>query len=227
MLATPTASKAVTYGTGPAFAECRVRERHPCDLEASCQPVAARNDNDLHWPGAIRDISTGGVGLVLGRRFEPGAGLAIELPASSDRPEETLLARVRHATRQPDGRWLHGCTFISELSEDEVERLLHTTKAQYASPAATVVADVTFQGLAADGRPVRFTARRTHAEVAWPPAAGTALAIRVNTPDGPEHIRIVADKCWERNNAWTVRSRFVELTRSEVLRLLGDPAFQS
>src|SRR5262249_48166684 len=108
----PTLPDLNTALNSAARIECRVRPRHSCDLEASCQPAAARSDDDLHWPGTIRDISTAGVGLVLKRRFEPGAGVAIELPASGDCPEQTLLARVRHATRLPDGRWLLGCAFI-------------------------------------------------------------------------------------------------------------------
>ncbi len=231
-----TAPTATTSGQGVPRAECRVRERRPCDLEASCQPVAARLDNDLHWPGTIRDISTGGAGLILGRRFEPGAGLAVELPASGDRSEETLLARVRHATRLPDGRWLHGCAFISELSDDELERLLRATRGWLAPPPvvaappaeASVVANVTFQGLASDGKAVRFTARRAHPAIEWPLAPGTALALRVGGDgEDPGHVRIVAERCWEQDDAWTVRCRFVDQPRAEVLRLLGHPAFRA
>src|ERR1043165_2571735 len=62
--------------------ECRVRERRPCGLKTSCQPIAARGDKDVMWPATIRDISVASIGLVLGRRFEPGAGLAIEVPGT-------------------------------------------------------------------------------------------------------------------------------------------------
>src|SRR5262249_35993927 len=115
-------------------AECRVWERHPCDLEASCQPIAARGDRDRAWPGVIRDGSGGGGGLGLGRRFERGAGLAVEIPATASTPSEVLLARVVHATALPGGRWLLGCGFVSQLSDDELRRLLQLARPESPPP---------------------------------------------------------------------------------------------
>jgi hypothetical protein len=210
--------------------ECRVRPRHACDLEASCQPVAARSDNDLHWSGAIRDISTGGVGVVLKRRFEPGAGLAIELPASGDCPEQTLLARVRHASRLPDGRWLLGCAFISELSDDEVQSLVRlatgpqatTPKAGAGRPAVPAVTDVTFRGLAEDGRPVAILVKRLQPSPSWPLAAGTTLALRVGGANAAQ-VRLVVQETAQASGGWVVRCRFLGAPRTEVARALGHP----
>ncbi len=206
-------------------AECRVRERHPCDLEASCQPVAARGDNDLHWPGSIRDISTSGLGVILKRRFEPGAGLAIELPGVGDRDGETLLARVRHATRLADGRWLHGCAFISELSDDELYAFLRlSARDESAAPEAGkaetgVVSDVIFRGVAADGRRVAVLVRQLRTQLAWPLAPGTSLAVRVGGPRA-EQVRLVVEDAAEHGGRWTVRCRFVSGPRAEVVRSL-------
>jgi PilZ domain len=113
----------------PRGMECRVYERFSCDIPTTCQPIAARSDKDITWPASIRDVSEGGVGLILARRFERGAGLAIELPGSGDRPAETLLAKVVHTTRLPDNRWLLGCSFISKLSEDEVRFVVELAEA--------------------------------------------------------------------------------------------------
>ena len=210
--------------------ECRVRPRHACDLEASCQPVAARSDNDLHWPATIRDISTGGVGLVLKRRFEPGAGLAIELPAAGDCSEQTLLARVRHATRLPDGRWLLGCAFISELSDDEVQALLRLStgpqptaqKGGDSRPAVTAVSDVTFRGLGEDGRPVAILVKRLQPNPSWPLAAGTTLALRVGGANAAQ-VRLVVQETSQASGGWLVRGRFLGAPRAEVGRALGHP----
>jgi len=107
-----------------AFGECRVWERFPCGLHTLCQPIAGRGDMEMSWSAQIRDLSEGGVGVVLRRRFEPGAGLAIEIPESESSSTTLLMGRVVHTTSLPGGLWLHGCAFVSPLSEDELNRLL-------------------------------------------------------------------------------------------------------
>ncbi len=110
--------------------EFRVHERHPCQLQTSCQPIAARSDKDLMWPATVRDLSVRGLGLVLGRRFEPGTGLAIEVPGPDGAPSDTLLVKVVHASRLAGGSHLLGCVFVSDLSEDELHNLLELAHAQ-------------------------------------------------------------------------------------------------
>lgn len=222
----PTLSAVGSPAQTPARIDCRVRPRHACDLEASCQPVAARGDQDLQWPGTIRDISTVGVGLVLKRRFEPGSGLAIEVPAVGDRAEETLLARVRHATRLPDGRWLHGCSFISELGDDELQSLLGLSGAQEpagkaAADKPAVVNDVTFQGLAEDGRTVAIRVKRLQPNPSWPLPAGTTLALRVAGSTGGR-VRLVVKESAQEGGKWVVHCRFLGSPRAEVARALGQ-----
>ena len=95
-----------------------------CDLPASCLPLAAWLDRESVWPGTINKLSTGGLVLVLKRRFEAGAGLAVELPASAARAEETLLVKVTRVEAVSGGEWLLRCTFLSELSEDTVRMLV-------------------------------------------------------------------------------------------------------
>jgi hypothetical protein len=106
------------------FAASRPAARYPCELQASCQPLAAWLDKESVWPGLISDLSTCSLALVLGRRFEPGSGLAVELPATADRCEETLLVKVTKVQSLPDGRWLLSCALVSELSEDTVLTLV-------------------------------------------------------------------------------------------------------
>src|SRR5437879_1071882 len=102
---------------------CRVFERHASDLPSQCQPLAARGDDEVVWQATVHDISAGGIGLLLQRRFEPRTSLAIELPDAGD-STYTVFVRVVHALGQPHGRWLLGCSFVTPLSEERLSALL-------------------------------------------------------------------------------------------------------
>ena len=99
----------------------RVQQRHAWGLETSCGMIPGE---DRNWPTLVRDLSHGGVGLVLERRIEPDSDLAIEVPQADSNPADILRVRVIHATAIPGGQWLHGCVLVSPLSEDEIQRLL-------------------------------------------------------------------------------------------------------
>src|SRR5437879_1582081 len=104
--------------------ECRVHERQACDVSTSCQPTSAWGRKDSRWAAVISDVSPGGIRLIVRRRFEPGAGLGIELPGGDGEEPYTVLAKVIHVRALPDSAWALGCQFISELSEEEVQHLL-------------------------------------------------------------------------------------------------------
>ena len=194
-------------------------KRYACGLRATCQPVAAWMDRDFIWPATITDLSTGGVGIVLGRRFEPGVGLAVELAATADRSEETLLVRVMQVTAIPGGYWMLGCAFLSELSEDTVLALVNqrndlpTCTAETANPGAgpassvgrkagleTVVANVRFCVWLCDGRSLWFTAKRVFPRLAWPLAVGEKLVLNV----GGESLRVLSHHCAQEAGRWIV-----------------------
>jgi hypothetical protein len=103
-----------------AASERRASLRHPCDLESACQPLTA---SSIQWPGRIRNLSAGGIGINLARSFEPGTVLAIDI-RSRDQRVETLTARVVHARLQDDGSWILGCAFANPLSEEDLKALL-------------------------------------------------------------------------------------------------------
>jgi hypothetical protein len=102
--------------------ERRVSVRFDSNAKGSCQTLSVHRE--MAWEATVRNISCEGIGLLLGRRFEPGALLAIELTESSEGRQLLLLARVAHATQQPEGSWLVGCTLMNPLSEDEIANLL-------------------------------------------------------------------------------------------------------
>jgi hypothetical protein len=74
----------------------------------------------------VRDVSAGGIGLLLRHRFRPGAFLTVEVqgPAGACRP---LAVRVVHATPVNPGDglcWLVGCILLEPLGEEELRALL-------------------------------------------------------------------------------------------------------
>lgn len=107
----------------PRTAERRGAFRYPCDLEAVSQPVTLRKD-DCPWLGRIRDISTGGIGLLLATRYEPGTFVSVEIQNRSRTLTRTLAARVVHATPLRFGGWQIGCAFQQKISEEEIRELL-------------------------------------------------------------------------------------------------------
>jgi hypothetical protein len=107
------------------LAERRVFVRLATDLKFTCSRPG--HSLDPAWGGTARDISQGGVGLLLRHRFRPGTPLIIELRQRSGAHQRTVSARVVHATPLVvDGSscWLLGCAFDQPLSEEELRALV-------------------------------------------------------------------------------------------------------
>ncbi len=110
-----------------AASDRRAWVRFVCDLEASCQPAGTMKD--AGWPAKVRDVSAGGVGLLLKHRFKPGTTLDVELRDGAGPVECSLRARVGHATSvfvEGDQYWLTGCVLETSLSEGELAALLRS-----------------------------------------------------------------------------------------------------
>jgi hypothetical protein len=196
-------------------------------VPVNCQPAAARSDGDSTWAGTIRDLSRGGLGLILERRFEPGTVLFIELPGLDGR---TLLARVANITRLPQGSWLLGCAFSSKLGDEEVQRLVRGQGGQEGpaegeSPEQGVmIPGVILEGrVGTGGRVVRRVVRWLKLPGAWPPPPGTLLSVgiegRVINPAG-DRVRVLG--CTTREDgSWVLTYEFVGQPSPEVLHRLG------
>jgi hypothetical protein len=110
-----TGEPSAAEGAPPAAEERRVRVRYPSNAQTTFQ---ARNGVPQPRDAArVRNISRSGISLVVGRRFEPGNMLSVDLPAPDGRTTNTVLACVIHATPQGEGEWTVGCTFAQELSD--------------------------------------------------------------------------------------------------------------
>jgi hypothetical protein len=111
--------------TAPRDIERRAYVRLAVDLAAVCRPP--NHLSDLGWPGQVRDVSQGGVGLIVRHRFQPGTRLAVELRSATGVPLRTVAVHVVHATASEVGGspcWLLGCAFDVPLAEEEI-RTLH------------------------------------------------------------------------------------------------------
>jgi hypothetical protein len=98
--------------------EKRTAIRHSCKLDSACRPAIAAID--VSWPTKVIDISRGGLGLLVERRFEPGSLLEVDLQSVVPHFKRTLLVRVQNLRKQPDGLWILGAIFPSPLSDEEL-----------------------------------------------------------------------------------------------------------
>ena len=109
-------------------ADRRTWVRHPLSMGTTCTL-----DTGLHggaaeardvWPLIVKDVSAGGAGLLLARRFEPGTELTITFNVSPDgRPREFPVKVVR-VRADGLGHWAHGCAFAAPLTEGELALML-------------------------------------------------------------------------------------------------------
>jgi hypothetical protein len=83
--------------------------------------TARRNES---WAATVRDLSTGGAGIVVNRRFEPGTLLSVELQDAEQTVNRILLVRVVRVSQDANGRWLLGCAFTSKLTDAELLSLM-------------------------------------------------------------------------------------------------------
>ena len=198
-------SAAAESGRAPVGAELRVSERFPCDVPATCQPPSDWKRGGQKWVARVRDVSTGGLCLVLGRRFERGAGLAIELPGADPDSQSTLLVRVMRVQAEEGGAWALGCAFISPLSDEELEALART-----AAPEAPAVAHVHFRGTLPGGGLVERRIRQLNRDGQWPLAPGRRIGLRFR--DGPgagTTAKVRVDACRPAGAGWVLECTFV------------------
>lgn len=106
----------------PDRSDGRAWVRFPSKLEALYHAVVAAE----HAPGRARivNISAGGVALQTKHDFERGTLLNLELRGLDGQPLQPRLARVVHASRQDDGDFMLGCTFVRELSDADLRTLM-------------------------------------------------------------------------------------------------------
>jgi serine/threonine protein kinase len=110
------------YPADPADdGEQRESLRYPSDLAATCKALQGGRDG---WKAKIQDISCTGIRLNLGRRFEPGALLVVDVLEGAPAGLPTLYARVVWVREAGHRLWSVGCRFKRKLDPAEMETLL-------------------------------------------------------------------------------------------------------
>ena len=106
----------------PGGIERRASTRYPCNLATSCRLIAAVEGDD--WPGRVRNISGGGVSLVLSHPVDAGTLLAVELRSMTRNFSRAVQVRVVYCIEHPSGDYILGGAFTQPLSDDELKAFL-------------------------------------------------------------------------------------------------------
>ena len=117
-----------TYVPKPHGSERRAFVRHPLGVGTfgtiDTAVYGGTGETDELWPLVVRDVSAGGIGVLLARRFELGTELTIEMTTGPDVTPRWLAARVVRLEPESNGHWVHGCAFRHPLSDEELTALL-------------------------------------------------------------------------------------------------------
>jgi hypothetical protein len=209
----------------------RVWVRFPCDVEISCQPT-----KEAHRLSArVRDVSLGGMRLIAGYPFENGGLLSVELPGTEDGSRTTVLVYVVRVTSRANGEWDAGCTFATELSDEDL-RLLGAERRKPAAtdqrswvrfPSEASVSYRRVRDLEEQAQPAKIlNISPSGAGVLTSEAvdAGTLLSLELGSPNGNSTFTIMASvtRVTGKDGAeWVLGCSFIrELTDAELNALL-------
>jgi len=103
----------------PHLQDYRAWVRFPCDAKATYKPSAPSERGE--WQAQIENVSPNGIGLIVSKKFEPGTMLNIALPTSSDQMFRMVLACVVRASPQEGDKWALGCSFATELKDEDLQ----------------------------------------------------------------------------------------------------------
>ena len=103
----------------PQVSDRRVGYRCSCSLSAICEPIPPGTSG--HFSGTVQNISENGIGLLVDHELAAGSSLWVVMRGADDVLLGKMMIRVIHASVQGDGHWLHGCLFIKEASDPELQ----------------------------------------------------------------------------------------------------------
>ena len=97
----------------------RVWVRYPCVSRTRVQPSA--NGSDTLLSARVRNVSRGGVSLIVNHAFKAGEMISLDVPGNTSEEMSAVLACVVHAVPLPNGYWSLGCAFSEMLDEDDLK----------------------------------------------------------------------------------------------------------
>jgi hypothetical protein len=95
--------------------------RYRSGARTTCRPAVGPDTTGFQ--AQVNDVSFGGINLMVGRHLEQGLLLQVDLP-KNPQSAPSLLACVVQVTHRLETAWALGCSFIRELSEQELRRFL-------------------------------------------------------------------------------------------------------
>jgi PilZ domain len=98
----------------PMHSERRRHVRHPTNVETQWVPITGTSPKSAI---RIRDISRGGARVEVDHPVVAGQQVRIKLLS-------VMEARLVYVQPTPQGTWMTGCQFDSELSEEEMKVLV-------------------------------------------------------------------------------------------------------
>ena len=120
-----TARTAVTGGQQDGQSNRRAYVRIPMKIgTCGAVNVDVHGGSEEMWPLVVQDLSAGGMGILLARRFEPGTVLSVELVEQLNEKPSRFPVKVVRIQRDKAGYWLHGCAFEAPLAAGSLNNLL-------------------------------------------------------------------------------------------------------
>jgi serine/threonine protein kinase len=102
--------------------------RFDCALTTKCTiNVSVHPEESEHvgtWDARVCDLSIGGIGLLLTRRFEPGSVLTVDLSAGDSATKLTRQLRIVRVEPVAGHGWFLGAILMEKLSKEELRQLL-------------------------------------------------------------------------------------------------------
>jgi hypothetical protein len=102
-------------------AEKRLATRYPCDRDVRCAVNAGHGERLF---GRCRNLSRGGMGIVVRDRISAGTVLVVELLGRAGATTHSVQVCVVHVRPMPFRGWFLGCAFPEELPDTELKTLI-------------------------------------------------------------------------------------------------------
>jgi hypothetical protein len=96
--------------------------RFSCDAEVEFHAVLG--SEQAKSKAKVVNISAGGFAMQTSQKFEGGTLISVGLTGADGNDARPTLARVVHVATRPEGGWVLGCTFVTELSDNDLQALM-------------------------------------------------------------------------------------------------------